>query len=441
MAKIDFEYFENVLVKNAMLDASYLTSIVDYVKPKYFDNKNIAKYFEIVSDFYDKHQKLPTMTEIKVYLTSDELKRGFKILIESFKDVDNNLDKDELYTNTERFLKEKGTYHAILESAEEIGEEATDLSLIVDRFEKISGISLNTDKGIELYGDVEKIIDDILSEQSTISSKWDWFDEHSGGGFRESGKALYVFAGQANIGKSIVLGNIAENIASQGKTVLVVTLEMSETLYGQRIASKVTKIPMKNFKEDAHTLRCAMNQEKSRNPKGKIFIKEFPPSTITPKQLQAFCKKLVDSGEKLDAIVIDYISLLHSPQGSNSYERVKYVCEQVRAMSYVFGCPCITACQINRSGYNGSPGMEHMAESLGIAATADDITTIFQNEEDQELGVVRFGKAKNRFGMRGMVQTMRIDYSTLTITQSDEECEFDDSDDDDEISLLEKLSA
>jgi len=441
MSAIDLDYFENVLVKSAMLDASYLSSIVDHIKPKYFNNKNIAKYFEIVADFYDKNQKLPTFTEIKVYLTDDNLKKGFKGLIESFKEIDDHLDKEELYKNTEKFLKERGMYHAILESAEIISEEDVNLEGVVEKFEKIAGINLNMDRGIELYGDVDKIIDDIVSEQSTISSKWAWFDEHSGGGFREAGKALYVFAGQANIGKSIVLGNIAENIASQGKTVLVVTLEMSETLYGQRIASKVTKIPMKDFKSDPHTLRYALKQEKSRNPKGKIFIKEFPPSTITPKQLQAFCKKLIDGGEKLDAIVIDYIGLLHSPQGSNSYERLKYICEQVRAMSYVFECPVITAVQLTRESYNVSnPGMEGIAESVGVAHVSDDITTIFQNEEDQELGVVRFGKAKNRFGMRGMVQTMRIDYSTLTITQSDDDTEFIDGDDD-EISLLEKLAS
>jgi KaiC/GvpD/RAD55 family RecA-like ATPase len=49
-------------------------------------------------------------------------------------------------------------------------------------------------------------------------------------GFLEAGKSLYVFAGETNIGKSIFLGNIATNIAQQGKNVLVVTLEMSELL-------------------------------------------------------------------------------------------------------------------------------------------------------------------------------------------------------------------
>jgi hypothetical protein len=45
---------------------------------------------------------------------------------------------------------------------------------------------------------------------------------------------------------------------------------------------------------------------------------------------------------------------------------------------------------------------------------------------------------KNRFGMRGMVQAMRIDYQTLTVYQSEEDEE--ELMNDEELSLLEKLS-
>lgn len=348
MGKIDNDYFERIIVKNAMLDSTYLASIADFVKPDYFNNKNIAQYFKIVSDFYDKRQKLPTITEVKTYLTTKELKNGFKILVESFKELDNKFNKDELYENTEQFLKERGMYQAILESAELIGEEKADPVNIVSRFEEIAGINLELDRGFELYSGVDKMIDNILSEESVIPCRWGFVDDNIGGGFRTKGKALYMFAGQSNIGKSIFLGNVAANIASQNKTVLVVTLEMSEMMYAQRIASNITKIPMKDFKIETHNLRDGIVEERKKLPKAKILIKEFPPSTITPKQLQAFIKKLVDSGEQIDAVVIDYIGLLHSPQGSNSYERIKYVCEQVRAMSYIFECPFISATQIGR---------------------------------------------------------------------------------------------
>lgn len=438
MSEIDFDYFERVLVKNAIVNGAYLASIADHVRPQYFLDKNIAKYFEIIADFYEKRQALPTFTEVKTYLTNDESRRGFKKLVESFKDIDNNLNEDELYQNTERFLKERGMLTAVLEAAEEISEGGADTAKIVEKFEKIAGISLDLDKGIELYGDKEKVIDDILSDSSMISSKWSWLDEALGGGFTELGKALYVFAGQSNIGKSIFLGNVAANIASQGKNVLVVTLEMSETLYAKRIASNVTKIPMKDFRNNVNTLRYALD-ESQKSTNGRLYIKEFPPSMLTPKQLGAFIKKMKDSGIRIDAVVIDYLTLM-TASGSNSYEKGKNICEQVRALSYVFKCPFISAAQLNRSAVGqNNPDMSGIAESLAIVMTADVIVSIFQNEEDQEMSIIRLGMMKNRFGPRGMVQAMQIDYLTLTVYQSeyDEEEIMDDS----ELSLLEKLAS
>jgi replicative DNA helicase len=433
---IDLDQYEKIIAYKSLTDSTYLNSIADYVKPEYFEQANIAKYFEIVKDFYDKRQKLPTITEIKPYLTTDGLRNDFKKLVESFKDIDKEFDKDELYQNTERFLKERATWCNILDIAENSEKKVKNPAEVLDAFEDICRICLDTERGIELFEDVDKLIDDILNEDVYISSGWEWVDEHLGGGYRQDGKALYVFAGQANIGKSIFLGNVAANIAEQGKNVLVVSLEMSEMLYAKRIASNVTKIPLKNFKEDAHTLRYALKEEGKTS--GKLFIKEFPPSTITPKQLSAFIKKLIDTGIHLDAIVIDYVSLLHTEKGTNSYERIKYICEQVRAMSYIFLCPIITAVQLNRSSFGkDNPGMEGISESIGVAATADVIMSIFQSDEDMEMGLIRLGMMKNRFGPRGMVQAMKILYETLTIVQSDEEEECFGADD---LSLLEKLA-
>jgi len=129
---------------------------------------------------------------------------------------------------------------------------------------------------------------------------------------------------------------------------------------------------------------------------------------------------------------------LMTAAGSNSYEKGKNICEQVRALSYIYKCPFISACQLNRSAVGqNNPDMSGVAESLAIVMTADVIVSIFQNEEDQEMGVIRLGMMKNRFGPRGMTQAMRINYSTLSIYQADDEEEIMDNN---ELSLLEKLS-
>ena len=416
MSKINLDEFENILIFKSLTDGGYLASIADIVKPDYFKNKVIANIFTIVKDFTEKRNKLPTTTEIKTYLVTDEQKAEFKQLVQSFSEIDKALDKDELYENTERFLKEKAVYHTMLDVASDVSKSEVDTSDILNKFEKSCNISLVTDLGLDLFGDIDTVIDDLNAVEKYIPSKWEWLDETLGGGFLESGKALYVFAGETNIGKSIFLGNIASNIASQGKNVLLVTLEMSELLYARRVCTNVTKIPMKELAVNEHSLRQSISTET-----GKIFIKEFPPSTITPNQLKAFIKKFSEKGIKLDAIVLDYLNLLHSTIGNNSYERIKNVTEQVRAMSYLFNCPIISATQLNRSGFDQeNPDLATISESIGLAATADVICSIYQNDEDREMNIIRLGMMKNRYGARGMTQAMSIDYSTLTVEQADD---------------------
>ena len=426
MSRLDLDEFENILIYKSLTDSGYLASVADFTKPEYFKNKAIASIFSIIKDFSEKRNTLPTITEIKAYLVTDEQKASFKSLVQSFSDIDKNLNKDELYDNTERFLKEKAVYHTMLSVAEDVSNGKVDTSDVLQKFENSCNISLVTDLGFNVYDDIDLLVEDLNTEQRYIPSKWEWLDSCLGGGFLEQGKSLYVFAGETNIGKSIFLGNIAHNIAQQGKNVLLVTLEMSELLYAQRICTNITKIPMRDLKSNGPTIKHAISQEE-----GKIFIKEFPPATITPNQLLAYIKKFEEQGIKLDAIVLDYLNLLHSTIGNNSYERIKHVTEQVRAMSYLFECPVISATQLNRSGFDqDNPELATISESIGLAATADCIVSIYQNEEDREMDIIRLGMMKNRYGPRGTTQAMRIDYTTLSIEQADDielETENDDT--------------
>jgi replicative DNA helicase len=429
VSKLNLDEFEKVLCYKALFDSTYLATIVDYIKPKYFSNKNISTVFTAISTFYEKRGKIPTTTEVRTYLSTEEHKQTFKSLLESLKDIDRNLDKDELYENTQQFLKEKSVYHSMLEIANDISLGKVDTSAILNKIETSCNISLVTDRGFDLYRDVDILIDDILNVQKTIPTTWPWLDENLGGGLLENGRALYVFAGETNIGKSIFLGNIATNIVNQGKNVLLISLEMSELLYARRLCSNISKIPIRDLATNTHSLRQAIHEHKEAG-KGQLFIKEFPPSTITPNQLKAFIKKIIDQGIKIDCIVLDYLNLLHSPIGSNSYERVKYVTEQVRAFSYEFNCPVVSATQLGRQSFSvENPGLATVSESIGLCATADCIVSIFQNEEDRELGIIRLGMMKNRYGARGHTQPMRIDYSTLTITEAEEDSFTDGQDD------------
>jgi replicative DNA helicase len=437
--KLNLDEYENVIVYKSLTDDRYLATIIGHINPSYFKDKNIKHIFEIIKSFYLKRNAVPTITELKSYINSGELKEAFKVVIRNFSNIDKNLNPEELIENTERYLKERAIYHTMLDIAEDVGNGKIDTGFILDKFEKSCNVNLKTDVGLDLFKNFDKVVDDLNVAQPVISSGWGWLDEKLDGGFLQNGRAIYIFAGETNVGKSIFLGNIASNIALQGKTVLLISLEMSELIYARRLSSNITKIPIRELKSEVTTLKQQIDEVSQENPNCKILIKEFPPSTVTSNQIKSFITGILTKGVKIDAVVLDYVNLLKGNSGVNSYERIKEVTEQVRALSYVFNCPFITATQLNRSGYDvNNPGLETIGESIGLAATADVIISIFQDDEDKELGVVKIGMMKNRFGANFGTVSMKIDYSTLTITE--DESLNQDGDMDDLNSTLQKLS-
>lgn len=430
MAEIDNEHFENIIAYHMLTDEEYLGTIVDFLDTRYFKNKHIRSVTEIISDFFVRRGCPPTLTEIKSYLTTDDLKDSFKQVATSFKGIDKNFNRDELFENTERFFKERAVYQTMLDVVDEYNDKKVDTSVVLDRFEKACSITMAGDIGLDFFSQIDVHIDDLEKEEKFIPSNWEWLDRKLGGGFLETGRSLYLFAGQTNVGKSIFLGNIACNVASQGKTVVLISLEMSELMYAKRISSQVTQIPMGELQVNTSTVKERVVTFQDAHPDSKLIVKEFPPNAITANQVSAYIKKLINKGIHPDMIVLDYINLLHCNIGNNSYERVKHAAEQIRALSYTFKCPMVTATQINRSGMNEqNPGVENISESIGLAATADCIMSIWQDEGDVDLGVIRLGMVKNRYGQNFGSCTMAIDYSTLTLSQAQNIINTEDADD------------
>jgi replicative DNA helicase len=164
-------------------------------------------------------------------------------------------------------------------------------------------------------------------------------------------------------------------------------------------------------------LKQELYKYKNNHKESKLIIKEFPPKSVSPVQIKTFINKLVKAGTKPDAIVLDYLNLLAPvDKGLNSYEGIKQITELVRALSYQFECPVITATQTNRTAYNESnPGLETTSESMGLAHTADAQFSIWSEEEDVELGIIHLGITKNRFGPRDCHTILEIDYPTLSL--------------------------
>ena len=416
--QIDPAAFEPLVIYKCLQDSAYMGTIINYLKPEYFSNQNIKDIIGIITGFYEKHNTVPTHTEIKTYLSSDELKQAWKNVVGSFEAIDKNLNQKELYENTEKFLQQKAIEKAMIEIVDKFDKKGIDTSEIMDKFQQACSISLVNDMGIDYLNSVDRISHELNKLENYISSGYAWIDERLGGGFLQQGKALYVFSGQTNVGKSIVLGNIASNICAQGKTVILITLEMSEIIYAKRLCGNFTNIPCLSIRHRLEEFRDEIDRYKRDNPKSRLIIKEFPTGVLTVSNLSAYIKKLIQTGIKPDAVVVDYVNLLTTSFGNNSYEKIKHITENLRALSYIYNVPVITATQLNRTGMNQSnPGLETLSESMGLGMTADCVIGLWREKEDEELGRIRMNIQKNRQGPNFGKACFAIDFSTMRMRE------------------------
>ena len=404
---------------NALMNQNYLETILEHINPLYFKDKNIQIVFNILKSFYIENSSVPNLTELKAHLVTKEQKDALKETWMSFNVIDKQYNQDLLLKNTERFLREKAVLSTVVDTSIDVQSGIIDSAKILKKFESACGISLMDNLGLDYLEDIDKHCKDLQEVFKTISSGWKWLDNHLGGGFMSEGRALYCFFGQTNVGKSIFLGNIATNILSQNKTVVLISLEMPEQVYAKRISAQLSRIPCDDLKIQIDPLRNFVNEYKVKNKNSKLIIKEFPPQSITVLQLKNYINKLKSKGIKPDAIIVDYVNLIAPPTaGLSSYDGIKKITEGLRALTYEFECPLITATQANRAAVGmAQPDMGKTGESMGLSHTVDAQLSIWTEEGDSDLGIIHMGIEKNRFGPREVYTHLNIDYPTLSLSE------------------------
>jgi replicative DNA helicase len=415
-SKLDLDYYENIILFNSLLSQEYLSSIIEYADPAYFNDSNIKTVFKAITSFFNERGLCPSVTELKARLTTDEERKAFNEIAVKFKELDTKFNKEELLNNTERFLKERCLYKTIVDTAEKYAQGKADPADTLRDFEKAYNITLAEDFGSWYFEDIDKHINELTKIYNPLPTGWNFLDERLEGGLFP--KTLTCLVGQVNVGKSIFLGNLATNMVMKGKNVLLISLEMSEFMYAKRISTQLTQIPHNDLKVYTDELKQQISHLKKQLD-SRLIIKEYAPKTITVRHVDGYIGKLKHKGFTPEVVVIDYINLLKpTSKNLNSYAEVKEIAEQLRALSFKFNIPFVTASQLNRGAFNtASPGMEGISESIGLAATCDVICSLWQEEEDKELGLIHLGMQKNRFGVNYGHCTFKVKYETLTLTE------------------------
>jgi len=121
--KLDLDFFENILLFNALTDKEYLSSIINYINPTLFNDKSIGRVIDGIVKFFSERGSLPSLTEVKARLTLEEDKKALSDVKIKLAQLDTSFNKEELIHNTEKFLKERFVYQTIINVAEKFSDQ------------------------------------------------------------------------------------------------------------------------------------------------------------------------------------------------------------------------------------------------------------------------------------------------------------------------------
>jgi KaiC/GvpD/RAD55 family RecA-like ATPase len=423
---IPSEKIEPIILKLALTNPKYLSALKFFEK-EWFQNKILGEILFLSIKYNEKFNKLPTFDTLELLATKKYQKDLPEVL--SLLKTSNSLDiskYDESYIDEEflNYLRNGGIYWTIMNSIDEI-QQTHNVNTCIDKLKAISSLTFNTGLGFDYFEQLADHIEYLCNPEARLSTGWDDINEVMAGGLLKDGKCLAIFMGETHVGKSLMLSNMAANLLRDNKFVLIISLEMSEMVYAQRIDAHLTLVNVNQIQNNTDKLQTSIKSLQESNPNAKLIIKEFPPDTVNCNVLKTYIDDVVNYYKRTpDVIIIDYLGLLvsnHSSKGENSYQKYKDISTQMRALSYIYNTSVVTVQQKNRSGYdNTEQSLSQTADSMGVPHNADFIGALWQKEGDREAGIINCTILKNRLGGQiGKNIQMEIDYTNLTIKDLD----------------------
>lgn len=380
-----------------------------HLKAEYFTGHQKA-VFEVTKTYYDKYSVMPTKTallnEVAEFKNWKE-EEGAKVIrfVETLFDPGNffNENLQWLVETAEKFCKEQSVFNAIARciAIYEGEDKKTPISSIPDIMKEAVSVEFNTNIGHDWLEDAEQRYEFYHNPVAAIPFDIEVLNDITGGrGLTR--KTLNVILAGINCGKTGFMCHLAAGYAKMGYHVLYITLEMQEEKIALRLDANIFNVPMHDIKRmekaDYISKIDAINQKTF----GKIIVKEYPTGSAHAGHFAHTLNELKAKKNFIpDVIVVDYIGICASSRvglnGVNSYQYLKYVSEELRALAFNYDAVVWTGVQLNRSGFDSEDvDMTDVADSFGIPATADTILALTRTEQLDELSQVLIKQVKNR---------------------------------------------
>jgi replicative DNA helicase len=430
----------DTVIKPKNYDSLDKREIIPMIKANYFNDDTLQRLYRESKKFFLEYKKVPTKNELRelanlanLDLPEDKFNKVFAVDLTSY-------NYDFLFKYTKAFIFYKNLNESVIDvlsylKTTDINPENVELitNEVRSKFnDKLNVSFTNAESGLDFFNPVDHV------QLSKIGNPtgFKFFDKTLGGGWNP--KTLVVFQGRPKVGKSMVLSNIAGRAFVAGCQVGIATLELSDRKYMKRLGSMVLSIPFKEY--DAMLDPSQVNEvtHKMKSLKetvstlGELQVKEFPTGTATAIDIENyFLKVQQNTGKKFTIIVVDYINLMRPmrEQGS-TYEKIKVISEELRAIAIRNEWCIITATQIKRDAVDDQDlSMSDIAESFGLVHTVDSLFGLMRGPMEKRMKIKLIANRDGGYNESFKMYRMSYEFAKL-IEETDPASEFYSDDDD-----------
>lgn len=420
-------HLEKIFFHNIIRNQQYL----DSANQRFFNEPTMKTVFPVVKEFWARYKESPTLAQVREIVKlkglEDQVTNG---QIESLWEVDlKQYDEEWLGQNTEMFIEYKNLDCSTADLVNFLKTTPINVENIKNVVQKAKSIILDRNNIDFTFREGSDFFDPTSHRQptfNTFSTGYPFMDLVSDGGF--AAKTLTIFLGQAKVGKSIWLANLAAKAMRQGHNVAVITLEMSEQMYIKRLGSNLLSIPVSEYKKTAEDQQLIKEKighlgfDNFQIP-GQLVVKEFPTSSASSLDVEAWLKRVEERRKiKFKVVIIDYINIMknwRNPNSENTYMKIKQIAEDVRAMAQANEWAIISATQVKQAFFDmNDMNMSAASESSGLVATVDLMFGIIQDpimhaNKEYKLKVL----ANRNEGYKNSAKLFKAEYQYMRITE------------------------
>jgi replicative DNA helicase len=190
-------------------------------------------------------------------------------------------------------------------------------------------------------------------------------DDLMGGGYAPG--EVVVIAALTSHGKTMVGLQLAWAASKAGKSVLIVSEEMTVSVLAERAIETASERERADWRDDIDAVFDDVIGWEDKHP-GKILVPAVPCHSAA-RMLETVSQAVVHFGVKI--VVVDYLQLVTAP-GANKYEQVTNVSIAVKQMATEHSVAVIALAQFNKTAEQETmPKMYQIADSSQIPKDAD----------------------------------------------------------------------